>query len=105
MRQGKILIEGTPAELKANVAGSIYELKGEPFSLLRRLALEEPGVLNAQRFGDRYHLRLKGEQSEEICAHLRSRVEQAGGRITRLHPIEAQLEDVFIALLEGESGG
>ncbi|GAB4472383.1 MAG: ABC transporter ATP-binding protein [Anaerolineales bacterium] len=105
MRQGKILIQGTPAVLKANLAGTIFEVKGEPLPLLRQFALEEPGVLNAQRFGDRLHLRVKSGLSEQICTHLQERVEQAGGRITSFKPIEAQLEDVFIALLEDESHG
>ncbi|MCX8061546.1 MAG: ABC transporter ATP-binding protein [Anaerolineales bacterium] len=101
MRQGKILIEGAPANLKASLVGSILEVKGEPLPLLRRLALEEAGVLNAQRFGDRLHLRIAAGKGEEICNRLRERAEQAGGKITRFRPVEAQLEDVFIALLEG----
>lgn len=105
MRQGKILIEGVPASLRASLSGSILEVSGEPLPLLRQLALQEPGVLNAQRFGDRLHLRVLAEQSEQIADRLQDRVAQAGGKITNLCPIEAQLEDVFIALLEGESHG
>jgi ABC-type multidrug transport system ATPase subunit len=103
MRREKILIEGTPAGLRASLSGSIFELSGEPLPLLRKLALQEPGVLNAQRFGDRIHLRVLAEQGEQIAARLPERVAQAGGKLTHLRPIEAQLEDVFIALLEGES--
>lgn len=105
MRQGKILIEGTPASLRASLSGRIFEVRGEPLPLLRQLALQEPGVLNAQRFGDRLHLGVLAEQSEQIAARLQRRAAQAGGKITHLRPIEAQLEDVFIALLEGESHG
>lgn len=105
MRQGKILIEGTPANLKANLAGSILEVRGEPLPLLRRLALKVPGVLNAQRFGDRLHLRVVAEKSVEIATALQAQAEQAGGEISSLHPVAAQLEDVFIALLEDEAHG
>lgn len=105
MRKGKILIEGTPANLKANLAGSILEVRGEPLPLLRRLALKVPGVLNAQRFGDRLHLRVVAEKSVEIATALQAQAEQAGGEISSLHPVAAQLEDVFIALLEDEAHG
>ncbi len=105
MREGKILIEGTPANLKASLSGSILEVRGEPLPLLRQLALEEPGVLNAQRFGDRLHLRVIAGKSTEISAALQKRAKQAGGKITALHWVEAQLEDVFIALLEDERRG
>ncbi|PWH14784.1 MAG: multidrug ABC transporter ATP-binding protein [Anaerolineae bacterium] len=105
MRQGKILIEGAPAKLRASLAGKILEVKGEPLSLIRHLALQEAGVFNAQRFGDRLHLRVMAEKSEEVCARIQARAAQAGGKITSLRPIEAQLEDVFIALLEEDSLG
>jgi|DewCreStandDraft_2_1066082.scaffolds.fasta_scaffold20492_2 ABC-2 type transport system ATP-binding protein len=105
MRQGKILIEGTPASLRAGLTGSILEVSGEPLPLLRQLALQEPGVFNAQRFGDRLHLRVSAEEREQIAARLQARAVQAGGNITTLRPIEAQLEDVFIALLEEKSRG
>lgn len=103
MRQGKILVEGTPAALKESLAGSILEVRGEPLSLLRQLALEVPGVLNAQRFGDRLHLRVIAEKNEEISAHLREHAERARGKVSSVRLVEAQLEDVFIALLEEET--
>ncbi len=105
MRQGMILIEGSPASLRASLAGSILEVKGEPLPVLRQLVIREEGVLNAQRFGDRLHLRVKGETAEQISARLQERARQAGIRISAVRPIEAQLEDVFIALLEGEGHG
>ncbi len=105
MRQGKILIEGTPDRLRASLTGSILEVRGEPLHRLRQLALQQEGVLNAQRFGDRLHLWFRGDHGEEITARLRECLQQEGGKITSIRPIEAQLEDVFITLSEGEEHG
>ncbi len=51
-----------------------------------------------QRFGTRYHLRVAEGAAAGILQRLGERIPAAGGRLESLAPIEAQLEDVFIAL-------
>jgi ABC-2 type transport system ATP-binding protein len=100
MRAGRMLIEGTPAELRRRLDGSILELRGRPLALLRHVAAADPGVEDAQMFGDRVHLRVRPERSEEIQTRLRGQILSQGGQITRLRSVPPQLEDVFISLLE-----
>ena len=52
-------------------------------------------------FGDRLHLRVRPGTAQEVIAHLHQSISAAGGEITLLRLIPAQLEDVFIALQEG----
>jgi ABC-2 type transport system ATP-binding protein len=100
IRQGRILVEGAPAELCAGLQQNILELRGNPLALLRRLVEAEEDVEGAQMFGDRLHLRVSSGKSEQVISRLEQRIPQAGGEISLLRPVPAQLEDVFIALLE-----
>jgi ABC-2 type transport system ATP-binding protein len=100
MRSGRMLVEGTPAELRSRLEGCILELRGLPLSLLRRVAASDEDVEDAQMFGDRVHLRVEPEHAIEVQRRLRERIIAQGGQITRLRRVPAQLEDVFISLLE-----
>jgi ABC-2 type transport system ATP-binding protein len=100
MRNGRKLVEGTPAELRQHLVGVILELRGQPLSLLRRLAEADEGVEDAQLFGDRIHVRVRPGTGAEVEARLRERIAAEGGELSRLRLVQPQLEDVFISLLE-----
>lgn len=100
LRQGKLLVEGTPAELRALISQRILELRGQPLLPLRHAAILMEGVADAMLFGDRIHLRLAVDADEAFLAMLRQRLEQPGIVITTLRPVAPQLEDVFMALVE-----
>ena len=100
LQGGRMLVEGTPAELRLRLEGRILELRGHPLPLLRRLAEATEDVENAQMFGDRIHLRVRLGQMTEAERRLRERIPAEGGQITQLGPTDPQLEDVFISLLE-----
>jgi ABC-2 type transport system ATP-binding protein len=105
MRNGRLLVEGTPAELRRRLEGGILELRGSPLPTLRRLAEAEEGVQDAQMFGDRIHLRVRPEQSAAVEARLRERLSPRFGEtepveVTRLSSVPPTLEDVFISLLD-----
>jgi len=101
MRNGRILVEGTPAELRQRLVGRILELRGQPLSLLRHLAEADESVEDAQLFGDRIHLRVQPGTEAEVEARLKGRIAAEGGELSRLRLVQPQLEDVFISLLEG----
>jgi ABC-2 type transport system ATP-binding protein len=100
MRGGRILQEGTPAELRLRLGERILELRGQPLALLRRVAEADPDVEDAQMFGDRIHLRTVPGKVAEVESRLRQRIPAEGGEIVQLRPVPPQLEDVFISLLE-----
>jgi ABC-2 type transport system ATP-binding protein len=101
MRGGRLLVEGTPLELRQRLEGRILELRGQPLSLLRRLAEAEESVEDVQLFGDRIHLRVRPGTEAGLEDRLAESFRAQGGEVTRLRPIQPQLEDVFISLLEG----
>jgi ABC-2 type transport system ATP-binding protein len=100
MRNGRIMLEGTPAELRLRLEERILELRGGPLALLRRLAEADQDVEDAQMFGDRIHLRTVPGQLSEVERRLRQRIPAGGGEIVQLRPVPPQLEDVFISLLD-----
>ena len=100
MQRGKMIVEGTPAELRARLEGRILELAGKPMFLLRDILAADASVQDIQMFGDRIHLRVAQGEADRVMAHLRQIIPARGGQIERLRPVSAQLEDVFMQLLE-----
>ncbi|MCK5430364.1 MAG: ABC transporter ATP-binding protein, partial [Anaerolineales bacterium] len=102
MQNGRLLVEGTPAELRALLEGRILELRGRPLPLLRRLAELEPEVENVQMFGDRMHLRVRAGKLKEVSTRLRKRIQVEGVDDFQIRAVNSQLEDVFSSLSEME---
>lgn len=100
MRNGRLISEDTPAALRRLLDGRILVLAGAPAALLVAQAQADPAVEQVQRFGNQYHLRVQAGEAATVVARLPGAVQAAGGTVTLLQPIEAQLEDVFIALAE-----
>lgn len=99
---GRLLLEGPPAALRSRLDGRILELRGRPLPLLRRLARQDPDVLDAQMFGDHIHLRVREGSAETVLARLPESIRTAGAEVEELQMGSPQLEDVFIAARETE---
>jgi len=100
MSDGKMIREGTPAQIRSLLEGRVLELTGAPLPLLRRLAQTDPDVEDVQMFGDRLHIRVRSGQAEQVDERLQRRIPEGGGQVNRLRQIPPQLEDVFMSLLE-----
>lgn len=101
MNQGRLILEGTPASIRAHLAGRIVELVGQPLAFLRKIAESEEGIEAVQMFGDRLHLRVRAGEAENAIACLERRLAevQTECSVSHLRQIPAQLEDVFMELL------
>jgi len=102
MRDGEMLVQGTPPELCTRLSGRILELRGQPLTQLRQIVAEDPQVEDAQMFGDRLHLRVQPEKTKKIIKRLEKKIHEQGGTLILLREVPPQLEDVFISLLERE---
>ena len=105
MKDGRLLLEGTPDKLRAQLRGRIMELRGTPLPLLRRLALQDPDVEDAQMFGDRIHLRVHIGAHEEITNRLEREIAANRGIMTHLQIVPPLLEDTFMELSVMDSDG
>ena len=100
IRQGKLLIVGSPDELRVREGGPQAEIVGRGFnehtlSLLR----ERPEVAKAELHGGHLTIELRGE---DRIAPLVSLIVQSGGEIEEVRRGKASLEDVFLSLMEEE---
>lgn len=103
MKDGKIIAEDTPSNLRARLNNSVLELRGSPLNLLRHVAHKDRDVEDVQAFGDRLHIRVGENKAEDVLSRLTSEIQGEGGQVDQLRAVPPVLEDVFIALSESES--
>jgi ABC-2 type transport system ATP-binding protein len=102
MKNGNIIAEDTPSNLRARLNGRILELRGSPINLLRHVAHSDQDVEDVQAFGDRLHIRVGENKAQDVLHRLKSEIRSAGGQVDELRSVPPVLEDVFIALSENE---
>jgi ABC-2 type transport system ATP-binding protein len=100
MKNGKIIAEDTPSNLRSRLNGRVLELRGSPIGLLRHIAHQDPDVEDVQAFGDRLHIRVGENKAQAVLGRLESKIQSEGGHVDSLRSVPPVLEDVFIALSE-----
>ena len=70
MRQGRLIAEGTPSELRSTLDGRILELRGESMPALREAAQKINGVEDVRLFGDKLHLRVVAGEADSVQSAL-----------------------------------
>jgi ABC-2 type transport system ATP-binding protein len=103
MKNGKIIAEDTPSNLRARLNNRVLELRGSPIGLLRHVAHKDQDVEDVQAFGDRLHIRVGEHKARDVLGRLTAQIQSEGGRVDELRSVPPVLEDVFIALSESES--
>jgi ABC-2 type transport system ATP-binding protein len=103
MKAGRIIAEDTPSNLRARLNGRVLELRGSPLNLLRHVAHRDEDVEDVQAFGDRLHIRVRENKSQDVLSRLNSQIRNEGGQVDTLRSVPPVLEDVFIALSESDS--
>jgi ABC-2 type transport system ATP-binding protein len=100
MRRGRLLAVDTPSQLKAQaLPGPVWQVQIQPLLPGLEALKGCPGVLQVRLAGD--HLRALVEPGL-VGAQLEDALRQAGLGEGQVEPVEATLEDVFLALA-GES--
>ncbi|HEX5807702.1 MAG TPA: ABC transporter ATP-binding protein [Anaerolineales bacterium] len=100
MKAGRIIVEDTPSNLRGRLNGRVLELRGSPVGMLRHVAHRDPDVEDVQAFGDRLHIRVREDRSQDVLSRLPAQITGEGGRVDELRSVPPVLEDVFIALSE-----
>jgi ABC-2 type transport system ATP-binding protein len=101
IHEGRVLALDTPAHLRARLPGRMVEIvaPGIPSALEAVRVL--PGVIDAQAFGERLHVRL-ADDSTSVRARFESALAVSAIGPAPVRSIAASLEDVFIAELSGK---
>ena len=98
MVDGRLVALDAPDALKAAyVPGTTLAVEGQGLHLVRGRALSLPGVVAAEPFGARLHVRF--EAGKEDGALLERELRAAGAQVERIEPADATLEDVFLAVV------
>ena len=98
MKDGKIIAEDAPSNLRGRLNGRVLELRGSPIGLLRHVAHRDQDVEDVQAFGDRLHIRVGENKAQDVLSRLKSQIQSEGGHVDELRSVPPVLEDVFIAL-------
>ena len=94
--RGQLLALDTPGRLRAGLPGVILEVIAQPQRAALDLLSRVPGVIEAQTFGERIHVRLSAERGPEADQVL-TLLGRAGLAVTSVRPVRSSLEDVFIS--------
>lgn len=100
MKEGRIIAEDTPSNLRARLVDRVLELRGSPIGLLRHVAHKDEDVEDVQAFGDKLHIRVGENSAQDVLSRLKVQIEREGGQVDALRAVPSTLEDVFIALSE-----
>lgn len=101
IRQGKLVIVGSPDELRARARGPQAEIVGRGFTVPMLATLRaRPEVAHADLHNDHLRVDLRGES--EVGPWVRLLV-QAGAEVLEVRRGKASLEDVFLTLMEEEN--
>jgi ABC-2 type transport system ATP-binding protein len=103
MRQGKIIAEGTPSELRQTLDRRILEVRGLSPVMIRPAAEKLDGVENVRAFGDKLHLRVAAGKVASVTKALAKTFPASRGARVETRLVPATLEDVFISLSESNN--
>lgn len=96
--RGRLVIEGTPTELKHHaLGGQLLQVEGGEIGALLQGLPGSPGVLDVAAFGNTLHVLVR--EDANAAASLRNLLAGRGLPYTRIEPVEPTLEDVFVQMV------
>jgi ABC-2 type transport system ATP-binding protein len=104
VRQGRLAAVGTPSALTGALEGRVVEIAAEPTEDAVHLLSRRPEVASATQLGDRVHALLapEGPSAVESIPTLLDALSAAGFEDLDVAVARPNLEDVFVAILQGE---
>ena len=70
MRDGRMIAEGTPSQLRSKLEGCILEVRGTSLPALRQAVGKINEVEDVRAFGDKIHLRVVPGRADSVIAAL-----------------------------------
>jgi ABC-2 type transport system ATP-binding protein len=95
--RGRRIALGTPGELKANYRGVLLEIEVEPVMEALAALQGAPGVQEAALFGTALHAAVEPDAADPD--RWRRFLEERGGQVGAVRPIDVSMEDVFVSLV------
>jgi ABC-2 type transport system ATP-binding protein len=102
MYGGKLVALDTPAALKrSTIDGEVLEIEGSPQDRARDVVASQPGVREVAPHGARLHAIV--DDAAQRAPQLADALQAAGIADAHIERIDPSLEDVFVALVEGQA--
>ena len=101
LHEGRLLAIDDPQALQAALGGQMLEVIADTARPPLDVLLRADGVIDAQSFGDRAHVRVRGGDTAAATAVIEAALRDAGLQPLSVRPVAASLEDVFIDLITG----
>jgi ABC-2 type transport system ATP-binding protein len=101
LHEGRLLMCGTPREIRREAGLALLEVKCGRVEDARRTAQEMPGVRWVEIFGDRLHVAV---ERGDLAGELSRALEEAGIEPTSVRAVEPGLEDAFFELMRRRRG-
>ena len=98
LHNGQLLAVDTPAALRQTLPGKLFEVIAPDHREAARVLAKLAGVESVQMFGERAHVRMKGDADSDVV-RLEAALRAAGVDTTSVRPLTPSLEDVFVARL------
>ncbi len=101
--QGRIVASGSPTELKQRaMTGELLLIECAPLGLALDVMRQAPDIRDVAVFGNALHAVV--EDARNAIPRLRAVLSGQGVAVSRIEPIRASLEDVFVSLTAQLSG-
>jgi ABC-2 type transport system ATP-binding protein len=100
MRNGRMIAEGTPSQLRDSLEGCIVEVRGTSLPSIRQAAAKLIGVEDVRAFGDKLHLRVVPGMANSVFAAMAQAFPAGTSAQVESRLVPPTLEDVFISLSE-----
>ena len=96
--RGRLVIDGTPSELKQHaLGGQLLRVEGNAIGTLLQALPTVPGVLDVAAFGNALHVLVRS--GADAAASLRDSLVGHGLPFTRVEAVDPTLEDVFVQMV------
>jgi ABC-2 type transport system ATP-binding protein len=99
---GRMVVEGSPADLASGLAGRTLMLRGSPLRLWAQKARSLPEVESVQPFGDNMHLITRQGKLEQVLKELEMMQDSEELILEQVEPVAATLDDAFVSILQQE---
>ncbi|UCH97059.1 MAG: hypothetical protein JSV88_09470, partial [Candidatus Aminicenantes bacterium] len=105
LRDGQKSAVGSPHELMASVEGRVIEISARPTDKALNSLIKKREVASATQMGNRLHILLEpgAPDAEKAAVQISDKLKEEGFRVKLAESADPNLEDVFVALIHGET--